>query len=155
MSRTPAKLLLSGIVFVICSLPTVAQIKTDKLFAELHEDERLVAECEQKIRAFQLSQFGRILPRINGHCEAGCPIIVPTPYYSPLARRLNITGQIKVEAIVDEEGNVTYARIIKGLPILNRFALVAAYKSRHTPKKTCDNKPIKFRWIITYNFLPN
>ena len=155
MGRTPAKFIFACLIFLTSYLPASAQGKYDQLFNELKADEKLVAECEQKIREYQLSKFGRVLPKIAGDCFGGCPIIVPKPYYGSEARRLKIRGQIKVEAIVDENGDVVYARIIKGLPMLNKSALAAAYRARYMPKKACNDKPIKFRWVITYNFLPN
>ena len=91
------------------------------------------------------------MPKIAGDCwEGECAIRVVKPYYSEQARRLNIKGPIKVETIVDESGDIIYARVIKGLPLMEKAVLDAAYASKYSPKKACD-KPIKFKWIITYN----
>lgn len=137
-------------------LPCFAQIKNKiskiELFAEVAKDESIVAECEQKRREYQIAQFGKIFPKITGHCWEGCPIRVVKPYYSPTAKRLNISGRIKVETIVDEEGKVIYAEVIQGQPFLSEAARRAAYLSTYMPKKSCYNKPIKFRWVIIYNF---
>jgi|SRR6185503_13899832 len=122
-----------------------------ELNAQLQADEKFVAECEQKIRRDQLAKFGRVKPKIAGDCwEGECAVRVVKPYYSEQARRLNIRGQMKVETIVDEKGDVIYARVIKGLPLMEKAALDAAYASKYSSKKACD-KAIKFRWIITYN----
>jgi TonB family protein len=137
-------------------LPCLAQTKNktseSELFTEVAKHEKIVAECEQKRREYQITKFGKVLPKISGHCWEGCPTRVIKPYYPPKAKRLNISGQVKVETIVDEKGKVIYAKILQGQPLLREGARQAAYLSTFTPKKSCDNKPIKFRWTLTYNF---
>ncbi len=126
---------------------------TQELFAELKEDEKLVAECQQKAREYQIANFGRVLPRVSGHCFDGCPTRVVLPYYSSQARQLRFSGVVRVETIVDETGKVVYARAVSGQPFLRQAAEQAARVSSYQPKKTCGDKPIKFRWTITYNFI--
>lgn len=144
--------------FLLC-LNCVAQVRSKKLaqelFAEVSEDEKVVAECEQKAHKYQIAKFGRVLPKVSGHCFDGCPTRIVLPYYSGEAKRLGVSGQVKVETIVDETGNVIYAQTVKGQPFLSRAAEQAAYRSTYAPKKTCGDKPIKFRWTITYNFILN
>ena len=140
-------------LFCLNCFAQVESRKLTELFAELREDEKLVAECEQKAREYQLAQFGKVLPKISGHCWDGCPKRIVLPYYPSEAQRLNISGQVKIETIVDENGNVIYARTVKGKPFLSQAAEQAAYRSSYQPKKTCGDKPIKFRWTITYNFI--
>jgi TonB family protein len=151
---------LIALAFFTClfGLNCIAQVKRDRLaelFANLKEDEKLVAECEQKAREAQIAKFGRVQPKISGHCWDGCPTSIALPYYSREARQLGISGLVKIETIVDERGNVVYARVVKGLPFLSQAAEKAAYRSRYAPKKTCGDKPVKFRWMITYNFILN
>lgn len=129
-----------------------ARISESKLFAELAEDEKRVAECEQKSRDYQIAKFGRVLPKISGHCWDGCATRIVLPYYPNEARRLRISGQVRVETVVNEDGKVIYAKVTKGKPFLSQVAFRAAYLSTYTPKKACDDKPIKFRWTIVYNF---
>ena len=150
-----------SVIFVINLLCSVILSQTEsnkfpqELFARLEEDEKLVAECEQKIREYQIANFGKVLPKISGHCWDGCPISIVLPFYSDEAKRLRISGKVKVEAIVDENGKVVYAKAISGNPFLKRNAERVAKVSLYQPKKTCDNKPIKFRWTIIYNFILN
>lgn len=137
-------------------MPCSAQIKNktseSELLREVAEDEKILAECEKKRREYQIAQFGKVLPKISGHCWEGCPTRIVKPYYPQKAKRLKITGQVKVETIVNEEGRVIYAEIVRGQSLLRDVARRAAYLSTYTPKKSCDNKPIKFRVTITYNF---
>jgi TonB family protein len=150
-------LILRIIIFTLvfcwsCSAQIKNSASISKLLSEVDEDEKAVAECEQKRREYQISQFGKVFPKISGHCWDGCPTSIVLPYYPQEAKRLRISGQVKVQTIVDENGKVIYAKVIQGNPFLNRAALKAAYQSTYTPKKTCNNKSIKFRWTITYNF---
>ena len=39
------------------------------------------------------------------------------PIYTELARRARVTGTVIVEAIIDQQGNVTNVRVLKGLPM--------------------------------------
>lgn len=152
---------LLSVIFVInlFCLGILSQTESDKftqeLFARIEEDEKLVAECKQKIREYQIANFGKVLPKISGHCWAGCPISIIKPFYSDEAKRLRISGKVKVEAIVDENGKVVYAKAISGHPFLKQTAERAAKASLYQPQRTCDNKPIKFRWTIIYNFILN
>ncbi len=146
------------LVFMFCS-NCVAQARAKKyvrdLLTEVESDEKLVVECERKLREAQIAKYGKILPKISGDCFSGCPTRIVLHRYPREARRLGISGQVQIEAIVNEQGNVIYARTIKGSPFLSRSSEQSAYLSSYAPKKTCDDKPIKFRWVITYNFILN
>ena len=126
-----------------------------KLFAEVTNDEKAVAACSKATREEQIREFGKPLPKISGHCWDGCAVRVVKPTYPEAARRLKIRGEVVVATIVDEKGNVVFAKITKGSGFLRKAALDAAYLSQYQPKITCGNQPIKFRWMIKYNFYPN
>ncbi len=139
--------------------PGNAQVRTKeertKLFADVADDEEAVAACSKVAREEQIKKFGKPLPKISGHCWDGCPIKVVQPYYPENARRLKISGEVLVDTIVDEKGNVVFAKLTKGNGLLRRAALEAAYGSQYQPKVTCGNRPIKFRWKIKYHFHPD
>ncbi|MBX3291089.1 MAG: energy transducer TonB [Acidobacteria bacterium] len=123
-----------------------------KLLTSVADDERAVVACERQIREQQIKEFGKPLPRISGHCFSGCPISVTKPHYPEIAKRNRISGDVVVRAIVDEEGNVVFAKVIKGRGIFRASALAAAYHSRYQPKVTCGDRKIKFWWQIRYHF---
>ena len=140
---------------VVCNGQVSNKESITKLHAELTEDEKAAAACVKTAREYQIKQFGKVLPKISGHCWDGCPTRVVKPYYPREARRLKIKGEVVVEAIVDERGEVGYAKVVKGNSFLRQAALAAAYKSTYQPKVTCGNRPIKFRWTIRYYFHPS
>ncbi len=139
-------------------LATNAQVKSkeerEKLFAQVADDEKAVAVCAEAARDEQIKKFGKPLPRVSGHCFSGCPTRVPKPYYPEIARKANISGEVVVDTIVDEEGNVIFAKVKKGNRLLRAAALQAANLSQYQPKITCGNRRIKFRWTIRYYFYP-
>lgn len=135
-----------------CLAQTSKKNSVEILYRQLENDEKLVAACERKWQEYQLAQFGKVLPKISDHCWSSCPTLIVLPDYPGDAGRLKIKGQVKIETIVDESGKVVYAKIIQGKPLISQAALKAAYFSTYSPQITCDNKPIKFRWTIIYNF---
>ena len=55
------------------------------------------------------------------------------PGYPELARKMNITGTVKVEVVVAPNGVVKDARVVGGHPVLANAALDAAKKWRFEP----------------------
>jgi TonB family protein len=55
------------------------------------------------------------------------------PLYPELARKMNISGTVKIEVIVAPNGTVKDARVVGGHPVLANSALDAAKKWRFEP----------------------
>ena len=55
------------------------------------------------------------------------------PLYPDLARKMNISGTVKVEVVVAPNGTVKDARVVGGHPVLASAALDAAKKWRFEP----------------------
>ncbi len=55
------------------------------------------------------------------------------PEYPVLARKMNITGVVKVEVVVAANGTVKQAKVIGGHPVLASAALEAVKKWRFEP----------------------
>jgi TonB family protein len=70
------------------------------------------------------------------------------PVYPELARKMNITGTVKIEVIVAPNGTVKTARIVGGHPVLASAALDAAKKWRFEPA------PAESTGIIDFKFEP-
>ena len=101
--------------------------RVEALLASVAEDERATEVCEKSVREAQIREFGKPLPKIAGHCWSGCPTSMPKPYYPETARRNRLRSVVTVSAVVDEAGNVVYARMISGNAIFRQSALAAAY----------------------------
>ena len=70
------------------------------------------------------------------------------PTYPDLARKMNITGTVKIEVTVSPNGTVKEARIVGGHPVLSTAALDAAKKWRFEPS------PSESSGIIDFKFEP-
>jgi TonB family protein len=68
------------------------------------------------------------------------------PVYPELARRMNITGTVKVEVVVSPNGSVKDARVVGGHPVLANVALEAAKKWRFEPASVESTGVIDFKF---------
>jgi TonB family protein len=70
------------------------------------------------------------------------------PSYPELARRMNISGTVKIEVVVAPNGTVKEARVVGGHPVLASAALDAARKWRFEPA------PAESTGVIDFKFEP-
>ena len=56
-----------------------------------------------------------------------------SPEYPPLARQMNVTGKVKIEATVAADGHVTSTKVVGGSPLLINAALDAVKQWRFEP----------------------
>ncbi len=84
------------------------------------------------------------------------PINIPVPTYPDMARTAGIEGQAVVEALVDVDGSVADARILKpsGNASLDQAAVEAAMRAKFSPAKQRDKAvrvwvSIPFRFTLT------
>jgi TonB family protein len=56
-----------------------------------------------------------------------------TPDYPTLARQMNVSGKVKIEATISADGRVTATRIVGGSPLLVSSASDALKKWRYEP----------------------
>lgn len=68
------------------------------------------------------------------------------PSYPELARKMNITGTVKVEVVVLPNGTVKEARVVGGHPVLANAALDAAKKWRFEPAAAESTGVIDFKF---------
>lgn len=89
---------------------------------------------------------------ISGAVVPPIKIYHPNPAYTEVARRARIEGVVVVEAIVDVEGNVTKAEIIKPLPMgLDDSTLQTVVNWKFEPA-TLRGKPVPviYRFSVTF-----
>jgi TonB family protein len=71
------------------------------------------------------------------------------PIYPDLARKMNISGTVKVQIVVSPNGAVKDAKVIGGHPVLGVAALDAVRKWRFEPA------PGESTGTVTFKFEPN
>lgn len=72
--------------------------------------------------------------------------------YTEMARRARVSGIVIVEAIIDEKGDVTETRVLKGLPMGLDQAAVEAVKTWKFTPATVDGRPVPVYYTVTVNF---
>lgn len=77
----------------------------------------------------------------------------PPPQYTEPARRARIQGVVIVQAIIDEQGNVSHVKLLEGLPLgLDQAALDAIRQWRFEPARMTDGRPVAVYYTLTVNF---
>lgn len=74
------------------------------------------------------------------------------PVYTELARRARVSGTVIVEAIIDEQGDVVNARVLKGQPLGLDQAAVEAIRTWKFKPAMKAGKPVKVYYVLTVNF---
>lgn len=83
--------------------------------------------------------------------SAGNLVYAPDPAYPAAAAVQRVSGQVKLEAMVDREGNVASARVISGPPMLRDAAVNAVQQWRYRPY-TAGGKPQTFTATAVMDF---
>ncbi|MCU0239272.1 MAG: energy transducer TonB, partial [Pyrinomonadaceae bacterium] len=77
-------------------------------------------------------------------------VSLPKPAYPQTAKQMRANGQVVVQVMVDEEGNVLSASAVSGHPLLRKPAEAAARQARFSSKIGGDNA--KVSGVVVYNF---
>jgi len=68
------------------------------------------------------------------------------PVYPELARKMNLTGVVKVAVVVEPNGTVKEAKVVGGHPVLANAALEAVKKWRFEPAATESTGVVEFKF---------
>lgn len=91
-------------------------------------------------------------PIIIGHSAPNTkPIFAPKPKYPAAARAVGVFGEVKVEILIDEEGNVEETKVVSGHPLLRVAAERAALQTKYKPT-LISGKAVKVRDFMVFNF---
>lgn len=89
---------------------------------------------------------------ISGGVLNGKAVRLVQPPYPAIARSARASGQVRVQIVIDENGNVVSAAPVSGHPLLQGAAVAAARASKFTPTKL-SGMPVKVSGVIIYNFV--
>ena len=76
---------------------------------------------------------------------------LPDPVYPPAAKRVQASGTVSVQVLVDEKGNVVTAQAVTGHPLLRPAAVAAARQAKFSPT-LFSGKPVRVTGLINYQF---
>ena len=89
---------------------------------------------------------------VGGRVKPPRAVVQPPPKYPALARQARIQGQVQVDAVLDERGNVMEMKVVSGPPLLYQAALDALKKWKYEPTYLND-QPIAVQMIVTVTFV--
>ena len=101
---------------------------------------------------------------INGGVLNGKAVSLPKPAYPVAAKTAKVEGAVKVEIIIDEDGNVESSaamnetpedaspEVADGWAALRSAAETAAMESKFSPT-LLSGQPVKVKGVIVYNFV--
>jgi protein TonB len=74
-----------------------------------------------------------------------------SPIYPPTARAQNVSGEVKIDALIDVSGNVSSVKIISGPALLHQSALDAVKQWKYEPAQL-NGKPTPVHVVVTVHF---
>ncbi len=89
--------------------------------------------------------------RVGGRVKAPRPISQPQPLYPVLAKQAKIQGQVIIDAVIDEHGNVTEMQVVSGHPLLIPAALDALRHWKYEPTYL-NEQPVPVQLLVTISF---
>lgn len=91
-------------------------------------------------------------PRHDGDVKKPTRLSAPQPSPTSRARAAGVEGSVVVQAVIDERGQVTHTRVIRGLPLgLSEAAVEAISQWRFQPA-SLDGEPVAVYYNLTVNF---
>lgn len=133
-----------------------AKSNLSKIVAEEQRIQKEAEEARKAEEAKKLAAIKKAAPEFVdlGQINISTATRMTTPTYPQAALRSGITGMVKVEVSIDDQGNVTDAKAVDGHQFLRMSAEDAARRSKFKPAMF-DGKPIKSKGYILYNFSPS
>ena len=90
--------------------------------------------------------------RVGGTVVAPERVVYVPPTYTDIARKARLQGMVIIEAIISKQGDVTDARILRGLPMgLSEAAIEAIRKWKYKPA-TLHGRPVAVYLTVTVQF---
>ena len=76
------------------------------------------------------------------------------PVYPAIARTARVQGVVILETSIDPEGNVSDARVLRSIPLLDQAAVDAVQQWRFTPA-LLNGQPVPVVMTVTVSFTLN
>jgi periplasmic protein TonB len=96
-------------------------------------------------------------PRISGPVRVGGRVRPPQlvrnihPVYPPLAKQTRTQGTVRLDCVIDPQGNVTQVKLVSGHPLLVEAALDAVRQWKYQPT-LLNGQPVAVEMQVTVNF---
>jgi TonB family protein len=90
--------------------------------------------------------------RVGDNIRTPIKITDAKPVYPPIAQSARIQGAVILEALIDDQGNLVNARVVRSIPLLDAAALDAVSKWKYTPADL-DGRLVAVVMTVTVNFM--
>ena len=89
--------------------------------------------------------------RVGGRVKAPNQLFAPPPQYPALARQAKVQGDVRLDAVIDEQGRVVELKVVSGHPLLLDSAIKAVSQWRYQPTLLND-QAVSIQLIVTVQF---
>jgi len=89
--------------------------------------------------------------QVGGNVKPPRAIFQSDPVYPPIARAAHVQGTVRIEAIIDEGGNVVQAHVIDGPALLLASALQAVTQWKYQPT-LLNGQPVSIQMTVYVNY---
>lgn len=87
----------------------------------------------------------------GGQVEIPVKIVDVPPVYPAIARQAHVSGVVIIEAVIDVDGRVRAARVLRSVPFLDQAAVEAVRQWRYRPT-LLDGVPVAVVLTVTVDF---
>ena len=115
-------------------LSVAAKTAADKAATDAEsgrERTELAAKKEKAAAARRVKLAAAV--RVGGNVRPPIRVKDVAPVYPPVAKSARVTGDVVIEATIDEEGKVADTRVVKSVPLLDQAALDAVRQWEYRP----------------------
>lgn len=88
---------------------------------------------------------------VGGDVRPAKLIASVSPLYPQLAKSQHVSGDVKVDALIDATGRVTTMKVVSGPTLLHQAAMDALHQWKYQPA-TLDGKPVPMHLTVTLQF---
>lgn len=90
--------------------------------------------------------------RVGSGIRMPVKVVDVAPVYPAIARTAHVQGVVILEAVLDAQGAVESARVLRSVPLLDQAALDAVRQWRYTPTQL-NGRPVPVIITVTVNFM--
>jgi TonB family protein len=125
--------------------PQVTRTSNVQAVESLEQKDETIRECEHSTSPKPETEFK------TASQLCGKAISLPKPPYPDEAKAMKVSGLVKVDVVIDENGRVIWAEAV-GPPLLQNVSKRAACRARYSPT-LISGRAVKSQTTITYNFV--
>ena len=97
-------------------------------------------------------RWGTATPlEVSGKVQPPRLVTKVDPQYPEEAQRDQVEGNVGLQVIIDTEGNVESASVLRSVPLLDDAAIAAVKQWKYEPA-TLDGRPVRVRYTVIVNF---